>query len=544
MKPTYPTNSQGLDNEFGLTPSDYEAGLNAAVTKAQTDFLTFFLLFNPPGGKIVLGALHRYLIQLIQDVVDGVKGKRQSVSVPPQHGKSYILSTYAIAWLLGHTPGIQIAITGFSNTLLYKFSREIRDVISSPLYLMIFPGRKIRDDCNRMDEWELEDGGGIVAKSTGTKLTGRRVDWLVIDDPHSGREEAESKTYRDKVESWYYADCVTRLAPDATIFIVATRWHPDDLIGKLTSEDKVAQLTADSAEDEVFEVTNLPAICEDAENDPLHRKVGDALFPEVRTAKFLKGKRATQPDYEWASQYQGRPKAAGSGQVDLTKIKYINREFVPIELDHVRAWDLALTEKQTSDYTAGARMCYDPDQDKLYIVDMFRNRGTWVKNRKIILDKAESEIDEGVLRLSIEAVAGFLAPAQDLHATLLGRVVVRAKNPPRGGKLARALPWLNKVEAGSVYLVRAPWNKDFLAELEMFPEGEHDDQIDAVSIGWETLVGSNRNGTKQPKPGSTRPSGRSRQPGGTARPTSANNRPSRQTTREELANSHPDESLF
>ena len=233
-------------------------------------------------------------------------------------------------------------------------------------------------------------------------------------------------------------------------------------------------------------MTNLPAICEDEGNDPLGRSEGEALFPELRGIPFLTKIRAALPAYEWRSQYQGDPKSVFSGNVESGNLQFIARDEVPAELELVRGWDMALTEKQTSDFSAGCLAAYDSIQDRLFIVDMFRVRKTWTKLRRAILAQTEADREtDGVQRIGIEAVAGFLAIYQDVRNALLGETKVEARIPPRGGKLLRAQPWLNKIEARRVFLVRSAWNKDFIAELETFPNGDFDDAVDAVSTAWE-----------------------------------------------------------
>lgn len=435
----------------------------------------------------------------------------------PTHN-STVLSKEAASWVLGRFPGIQIAITGYSNDLVTDFSKAVRDRVNTPLYRQIFPDAVIAEGENTQDTWKMTNGSALRARSTGSKLTGRRVDWLIIDDPHAGREEAESPNLRKKVIDWYYADCYTRLSPNAIVFIISTRWHPEDLIGKLTDDEKVADLIASGHEKEVFEITNLPAIAH--ENDPLGRAEGEALFPEVRDLEFLLAVKRNIPSYEWSSQYDCRPKSGASDQVNVENLIMIEETDVPKTIPIVRSWDLALTEKQTSDYTAGALTGYDGMQDHFYIIDMFRNRKQWVQNRKNILFIQQKDLEKwNVLRMGIEAVAGFLAVFQDLYAALLGACRVEARTPPRGGKLTRALPWLNKIEAKRVFVVKGAWVKEFKAELEGFPDGNHDDQIDAVSTGWEMHTGANRNGTIGGKPivGVQRPTGENR-PDASVRP--------------------------
>lgn len=513
----------------GMSDEEYVALLTVMVELARTQFLAYYHLFNPQGhSPFILGDVHKYLIQLVQDTHDEVDDASNAVAVslPPQHGKSTLLSVEAPSWILGVEPTSNVAITGFSHTLVTKFSKAVRARMETPLYQLIFPNIYPVRGSNKADEWVTTRGGGIVAKSSGSKLTGRRVDWLIMDDVHAGRAEAESAVLRQKVVEWYFADCFTRLHPRAKQFLIGTRFHPDDLIGKLTSDEHNAQLEADGSLDRKFRYVNIPSIAIEGDEDVLNRAAGEALFPEERPLAYLLGVKAVIPSYEWDSQYQGKPRSVSSGTVDLANLRYIRMRDVPWdEIDEiVRGWDTALSEAQTGDYTAGALLGIDKRTKTVYLLHMVRRRLAWAKMRSLLILQSEvdmkgypqlglplsgetsaesvSELEEGaheddvlgirVLRIGIEGVGGFKGIVEDVRAALLGRVKVELKNPPKrseggGSKLLRAQPWLNKIEAGQIVVVQDSWTKDFVDELDSFPGGKHDDQIDAFSVAMELL---------------------------------------------------------
>lgn len=461
----------------------------ALVKMARTCFLAYVLLFNPPrASDMVIGKLHRFLAELVQQVADGEADPLQCVSVPPQHGKSTMLAVEASSWLMGYKPGVKIAITGHRHDLMIEFSLLVKARTAHPWYKLVFPKAGApKPGHNQAERWVLANGSSLRAKSVGKKLTGSRVDWLIIDDAHAGRAEAESETQRRRVHNWYHADCVTRLSPGAKVFIIGTRWHPRDLIGHLTDPDYVNGLKAAGKHDRIFNVINLPAIAR--ENDPLGREPGEALFPEVRNADWLEGVRVAIPMYEWRSQYDGDPRSAVEGQADISKFIRIPMSQVPLQHPRLRGWDLALTEKQSSDFSAGALCAWDADHEYFYIVDMFHRKLAWPKLKPQLLNLAlRDKLQWNSNRMGLEAVSGFEIGLQEVRSALMGKVRVEKRNPPRGGKLMRAQAWLNALEAGRVFLVEGEWNKAFLDELSEFPGGPHDDQVDAVSIAWESLV--------------------------------------------------------
>jgi predicted phage terminase large subunit-like protein len=485
-----------------MSDEEYIALLTVLVELARTQFLAYYHLFNPQGhSAFILGDLHRYLIDLVQNVHDGTAPPNTAVSVPPQHGKSSMLSVEAPSWILGVEPKAHVAITGFSHTLVTKFSKSIRSRMEHPLYQIVFPGVHPVRGSNKADEWVTTKGGGVVAKSAGSKLTGRRVDYLIMDDVHPGRAEAESTVLREKVVQWYFGDCFTRLHPKAKQFLIGTRWHPDDLIGRLTSPEYRAQLEAEGRSEMDFNYINIPAISEEGIEDPLGRGPDEALFPEERPLSYLKGVKASIPAYEWDSQYKGMPRSASSGVIDLSNLHYIKPSQIPWDdIDEiVRGWDTALSEQQTADYTAGALIGYNRKTKNVYILHMVRRRLAWAKMRSLITVQAETDLqgypqgeeaNNRVLRMGMEGVGGFKGVVEDVRDALLGRVKVELKNPPKrseggGSKLLRAQPWLNKIEGGKVYVVQDSWTKDFVDELDEFPDGKHDDQVDAVSVAHE-----------------------------------------------------------
>lgn len=481
------------DSVREMSDEEYDAVLKVLLEAAAKDFPSWLNVMWPQADNpsYILSKFHTYLAELVQDVVDGKRSPNQCVSVPPQHGKSRMLSVRAVAWLVGHSPGIHIAMTGFSFSLLADFLREVKDIIATDLYQAIFPGVVPVDGYNRQGSVMFTNGTSIQVTSAGAKLTGRRVDWLIVDDPHAGRFEAESAGQRKKVVQWYYGDCVSRLSPDAKVFLIGTRWHPEDLHGVVTSEEHQKELREAGFGAELFEVTNLRAISE--VNDPLGRAPGEALFPEQRPLRFLESLKIKMPGYEWDSQYCGTPRLSTGDVVDITKLKKIDMADVPQDIEWYRGWDPAITDDSSADYTAGAlcavRLGPDNEVMEFYIIDMKREQMAWAKMRFTVIETSRNDQLRGVPchRMGIEGVAGFKSVFEDVRRALEGRVKVECRNG-KGGKLLRAQPWLNLVEAGRVYVVRGPWNREFELELEKFPLGNHDDQVDGVSIAYEGLV--------------------------------------------------------
>jgi predicted phage terminase large subunit-like protein len=488
-------------NSERIDPAD-EAGLSRdlvyLIKKARTSYLAFYTLFAlRPEAKRVIGPLQKFLCSLFQGVADGKGEKRQTTSCPPQHSKSDVLVRTAIAWLMGRFPGIQIGLACYDYALVEELSLASRDVVGHPWYPLVFPeSGGVDPRLKRIVNWGTVQGSRLRAVSIGRKLVGRRVDWFIGDDIYPGRDEVESPILRNRVRRWFFADCITRLSPGAVVWLLGTRWHPEDLCGYLHSDEFRKQLEASKVEGETYHHTNLPALAEPSEGnpDPLGREHGQPLCPEMgRDAAFLKAARSTQPAYEWESQYQGHPRTPGSGQVDVTRLEWIDSlAQLPSEgLAFTRGWDLATKEKQRHDFTVGAKCAWHEATETFYILDVWRKKLRWPKLKPRItgLSKMESmSTSMPVTRIGVEAVGGFDIAAMELRMELQGRVRVEIRNPGRLDKLNRAMPWFNRVEVGKVCLLRAEWNRDFLREIEVFPDGDHDDQVDAVTIAHEVLT--------------------------------------------------------
>ncbi|MDI1338010.1 MAG: phage terminase large subunit [Lacunisphaera sp.] len=185
---------------------------------------------------------------------------------------------------------------------------------------------------------------------------------------------------------------------------------------------------------------------------------------------------------EFAAQYQQRPAPPGGNLADVRKIKLTERSEVPADLILFRAWDLALTTKAMSDYSCGAYGGIDRKTGDMYLLSMSRGKRQWGDQKKQIIGLALAESVGGTI--GIETAAAFEIAEIELKAALNGRVMVRGYKPAKD-KVTRANPWLALLDAGKFHMVRGAWNQDFTQEVEQFPNGLHDDQVDAVSLLWE-----------------------------------------------------------
>lgn len=427
--------------------------------------------------------VHGFLARRLERVVTH-RSQRLIFSMPPRHGKSRLAGVELPTWVLGKDPTLRVALASYASSLSEHHSREARTRIQTDEYRSVFDTR-LDPASQSVPEWSVMGGGGFQAVGVGGGLTGRGADLLIIDDPIKDHVEAHSLSQRDRVWDWFLSVAMTRLSPGASIVIIMTRWHRDDLVGRLTDPARVTELEEAGGAAERFEYINLPALAE--EGDPLGRTPGEALVPNRYPVEALHGIRAAVGSYVWNALYCGRPVRKGGNYIASGKFVSVSRDHVPKGLRWVRYWDTATTDNETSDFTAGVRGAED-GAGNLWLSDMVRGQWTWplARNRMVAVAKFE-RIENGM-----EAVGGFKSAFQNLKEVYPKDLAIR-EVPTEADKLTRALPWIALLERRKVFLVDGPWVKAFVDECEDFPKGTHDDQVDAVSGVHQMLTGKGRN---------------------------------------------------
>jgi predicted phage terminase large subunit-like protein len=414
---------------------------------------------------------HRKLIEELQGVANG-ECDRLMVAMPPGSAKSTYGAMLFPPWFLAQKPGTEVIGAAYNSEHAEYLSGRARNfaIEQGPIL-----GYSLLSDSRRL--WQTDSRGLYRAAGAGGGITGRRADLVVIDDPFKGRQEAESAGERDNVWNWYRAEVVTRLKPKGRIVLINTRWHEDDLSGRLLAE-------ARNGTGAQWRVLNLPAIAE--EGDQLGREPGEPLWPEWENLAALARKRSEVGEREWASLYQQRP-----SPLEGTLFKAENIGIVPAAPaggSIVRAWDLAATEQiggRDPDWTVGLKLMRDANR-RFYVLDVVRLRGSPNAVEKAIINTAAQ--DGPAVRIGLPQDPGQAGKQQVQYLTSrLDRYRVES-SPETGSKETRAMPVASQTEVGNVALVKADWNRAFLEELIGFPSGTHDDQVDALSRGFGMLV--------------------------------------------------------
>ena len=307
---------------------------------------------------------------------------------------------------------------------------------------------------------------------------------LILDDLLKDRMEGDSKTQRNHVWEWFLSTAYTRLASNGVILVIGTRWHKDDLPGRLTDPARVQELEEAGSGEENFKLINYKALAEGLD-DPLGRAEGESLWPERWSSKRMRATRAVmsgpQGRYEWNALFRGEPTDRESNEELMRNLRYIDASDLPKDLEQCRSWDLAVTDKETSDFNSGVRGGFHKATGLFYISHVWKKQSRWHSTRQSINTLADLD---GAGRIRMEAIGAFESLFEEIREDRRGKDMVSMFKPTKN-KMTRATPWMAAVEAGKVVLVRGAWNRDFVEELCDFPTGKHDDQIDATSGLWE-----------------------------------------------------------
>lgn len=409
---------------------------------------------------------------------------RLIISLPPQEGKSQRGSRRFPLWVLTQNPDTRIAITSYESGVARRWGRAIRDDI---LQHQADLGLAVRDDLSAQHEWQIAGReGGVYTAGVGGALTGRPVDLLIIDDPVKDREQADSPTYRERAWEWWTDTASTRLAPGAPVILILTRWHHDDLAGRLLA-----------AEDgHLWRVINIPAQA-DSEDDPLGREIGQYLqSTRGRTEAQWAAIKVRSGPRTWASLYQGRPTPESGGLFPVEWARYDTPLWVVRpdgscivpghpgdDFEMIQSWDMAFKDKSTSDFVVG--QVWLRIDATAYLLDQVRARLSFTATVSAFRELS-AKWPQAVAKF-VEDKANGPAVISALHQTVPGIIPVE----PEGSKYARAAAISPFAHSGNLVLPEPellPNVADLIREAEGFPHDAHDDTIDALSQAINRLL--------------------------------------------------------
>jgi predicted phage terminase large subunit-like protein len=417
------------------------------------------------------------------------------LSMPAQHGKSEICSRYLPAYLFGKNPDISIIAASYGSGLIEDMSRDCQRIIDTPEYHGLFSETTIISKGHVADETAIRRSDAFTIqrrrgryRCAGVKgpLTGHPADWGIIDDPHKDREEAESKTTRESTVDWYYTVFRTRLHGEGKTLMLLTRWHVDDLAGHVLKKMK------NDPKADKWKYIRFPAIYPDdsESHEYLHpedkRKPGEALWPYRQNEKQYIATKASNVSYNWYSMYQQLPTMPGGNVIKRHWLNRIRPDQLPYNLEWVRGWDLAVSEKQKADFTASGQMAIDID-GRIYVRGFVHEQVEWPQGKRMFKSLARSEL----VPVGIETSAQQKGFFDDLIADPELREIPIYGYSPDKSKLIRAQPWIARAEAGKFFIVDGPGADNYIDELIEFTgiDDTHDDQVDWTSLAYRMLAG-------------------------------------------------------
>lgn len=439
-------------------------------------------LFKPV--ELGLASHHLLICQAIERAASRRYG-RFMIFMPPGSAKSTFASVVAPTYFMGKFPGTKIILASYGSDLARKHGRKARQIVRSRAYESLW-GTRISKDSGAAHEWALENGSEYLAAGLLAGLTGNRAHGALIDDPIKGREQADSPTIRDKTWEAYIDDLSTRLIPGGWIGIIQTRWHEDDLAGRLLPKDYAGESGMVRCKDgRDWEVINLPAECE-REDDPLGRRLGEMLWPEwfddSHWAPFRKQSRT------WAALFQQRPRPDEGGIFKESWCALNRYGSIPVDANIVvHSWDTAQKPEQINDPSVGTVWNMGPSRPGYYLREVFRERIDYPTLKRKVIAFAERDRPAAIL---IEDKSSGQSLIQDLRSeTSLPVIAIE----PDGNKIFRANEVSAMVEAGLMHLPQAgivdqfgrpfsaPWLVDFEGEFFGFPLSTNDDQVDSAT---------------------------------------------------------------
>lgn len=439
-------------------------------------------LFEPV--ESVAAAHHVLLMDTLDRVLSG-EIRNLMVFMPPGSAKSTYASVVFPAYAMGKKPGTRVILGSYASGIAWKQSRRTRQIVRSAKYQPIF-GCSLVAGNQSVEEWALDNGSEYMAGGILAGMTGNRAGILIIDDPVSGREDAESETIRKKTREAYDDDLKTRLIPGGATIIIQTRWHEDDVSGGILPEGWNGESGWVQGRDgQKWFVLCVPAICDRAD-DPLHRKIGDPLWPEWfkedHFAKFRDNART------WSALFQQKPRPGEGAEF---KRHWVQRHLrTPPKVNRVMLCDPAGGKnKEQGDYSCFWILALAGDRNA-YVEDCVRDRLNLTERVDTAMDlhrkwrPVQVRYEEYGLQADIEAILKEQEKQQ-----------YRFKIWPVGGRLSkedrirRLIPWF---ERGNLYFPMAlPYAgfdgvtrdlmTDFLKEYEAFPVGRTDDMMDSLS---------------------------------------------------------------
>lgn len=407
-------------------------------------------------------------------------GARIIISAPPRHGKSELISVHTSTWVLENFPNRNVILAAYGADLAEQYGRRVRDQIREHEGLL---RTRIRDDVSKVGAFLTSTNGYMFSVGLGGAITGRGAHILLIDDFIKEIKEALSPAHRQYIWNWFVTTAMTRLEPGASVIIIATRWHSDDLIGRIIKNFPGQ-----------WENIKIPG--EAKEGDILGRAKGEPLFPERFPLEFLLQQKELLGSMFYGSLYDQEPIDETASIANPSWLKKCNTLPAP-DFRWARVWDLAATEG-AGDWTTGSLCGYSKATNAFVIGNIIRRQLNPGQVETLVRNTAVSDGLDTEICIEQEPGSSGKSLVEHYRNLVLSEFKV-SPVPATKAKAVRAQPFLAACEAGKVYLLDeqitmetgdiAGWQDHFIREFGTFPSGEYDDQIDTTAAGYTYLSG-------------------------------------------------------
>jgi predicted phage terminase large subunit-like protein len=442
-----------------------------------------------------VGKHHRILADMLMDIergkeygpdgedVEGTGKDRICVNMPPRHGKSQLISIYFPAWFLGRNPDKKVLMVSHTTDLAVDFGRKVRNLISTPEYQAIFPTVQLASDSKSAGRWNTSAGGEYFACGVGSALAGRGAHLLLVDDPHNEQDIISGNLdVFDKAYEWFTFGARTRLMPGGRIAIVQTRWHLDDLTGRVV-RDMAQNELADK-----YEVVEFPAILEVSAEVPdpanrlltIHKTIEKPLWPEFFNLDALYRTKASMPVFQWNAQYQQQPTAEEAAMVKREWWKEWPNEEPPSCEYIIMTLDAAAEKNNRADFTALTTWgVFFHEEENCYciiLLNAIKKRLEFPELKELAMEQYNEWEPDAFI---VEKKSSGTPLYQEMRRSGL---MVQEYTPHRGSgdKTARLNSVADIVRSGLVYVPQTRWAEELVEEVAGFPFMSHDDLVDTT----------------------------------------------------------------
>lgn len=473
---------QALYDIYEAAQTEY---LNQLLVLAPTDLTAYCEYIYPDEPP---ADWHVFMLNKLMELDEGFI-PRLMISAPPGHAKSTYASRLFPTWRLGRKPRTQYLQAGHSQLFVEnEFGKKCRDIVEDERYNDVFPGTMLSPASRAAGYWVLNNRSTYMTKGVGQGISGIRATLAGVDDPFASRADAESETIRNSTFDWFKADFMRRLLPRCPVFIVATRWHSDDLCGRLEAENN--QIKKGLAEGVPWEIVNLPALAVDdpAEPDPMGRKPGEALWPEFYSRPILLDIKAELDSKNWNSLYMGKPTDVEGEAIKKEWFKEGRFKIGPKREDvrrRVMSVDTASKTNERSAYTV-ATIWDETKDDHHYLRHVYRKRMEFTEMSTTLNNLADGWDVDAVLVEDKGSGTQYIQQQADPNAARCPRpvIAIEVDNASKEFRMDGVTPMM---QAGLVHLPEnAPWLTDYENEIFAWPSVKWKDQGDSTSqyLSW------------------------------------------------------------